>query len=1364
MPIDLGLPAPPPLTMDLSGTTQNQLWTKWRDNLNLYFLAAEIKETKRKKALLLYIGGEELRKIHDTLKDAGESYLAAITVLDDFFETRLNLSVERHKFRILVQENCENMKSYVTRLREAAQNCNFSEYSSDAAIIDQVIEKTTSTKLRRKLMNEDNLTLEKLVKTASIMESTEQQASSIEGRDSETVHTIKKQTFNERRNYEDRGATNSGAYRKNSPQFYKRSEQPYNPRRESNRRQDQGNTDQRRDQTYNNQRRIFRCYGCGLENHRIGSPECPALGTKCGFCGCRNHYESQCKKKLDSESGGTKVKKEDFLKLVEVDSDDDYIFHIGKQAHTDVGIKVEGYHINFLRDSGASVNLVDKATYNELRNHMKVTLHPTRTKIFAYGAKEPIKLEGVFYATVSHEATHHLARIHVASNEQSGCILGRESAIELGLLQMSENINAVAIRNIGIQIKKEFPELFNKLGKLKNTSIKFNIDPSIKPVSQHLRRIPFHVRKKVEAKLDQLIELDIIEEVTEATSWVSPIVAIPKKDDIRLTIDMRQPNRAILRSHYPIPTLDEILQQFNGCKVYSKIDLNNGYHQIVLEEESRELTTFITHKGLYRYKRLVQGANSAFEEYQRCIGNLFTKEEHIANICDDILIAGKSEQEHDENLRTCLNTLRANNLTVNEQKCIWKVSEVTFYGHVISEEGIKPTVSKVAAINAFPSPRSTKEVSSFIGMVTYLARFIPNLSTETAPLRNLLRKEVPWKWGKEEEEAFRRLKELVSSSKVVAHFNQSLDTALIVDAGKVGLGAILVQTQEDNTVKPVSFASKTLTSQECKYSQTEKEALAVIWACEKFHIFLYGKQFDILTDHQPLSVLYTHVGKPSPRILRWGLRLQSYDYRIKYIPGKLNPADMLSINPIPLTEADKNESNETEKYINNLISYSKPVAVSLSEMVKESEEDETIRKVIECVETNQWDSKEECIKPFYQVRNELAQKGGLLLRTERIVIPKKLRKRMLDLSHETHMGIVKSKAMMKEKIWWPGMSQDIERMIKSCIPCLSMGTTTKEPMGFIDFPMSGPWEQVHVDFCGPYPSGEYVLGIIDAATRWPELYTTRITTSEVVIKRLKRSFATHGYPKIIVTDNAPNLISAKVEQFCKENDIIHRRATPYHPQANSEIERFYRTLGKFVKTTHSEGRRWQDEIDNFLLIYRNTPHSTTSVSPAMLLMNRKLRDKILTIKMEESAIMKRVRKINENKKLKSKEYYDNKNSVNYSHIKEGDSVLVRRVGNKNKLSTTFEPTPVEVIARSGPTATILKNGRQTSRNIKDLKKIPQQDAYEDLTLEGEDINIEPVIGAADEERVEENVQQEVQLERQKRNVVPPVWTEDYIME
>ena len=510
-----GFSTPPPLVIDLSGTSQNQLWTKHKETLNLYFQSAEITATARKKAILLYTGGEELRKIHATLNDDGATYEATIGKLDAHFATKINISCERHHFRVINQEAGESIKSYVTRLREAAQNCEFQNYSIDAAVIDQVIEKTSSAKLRRKLLMEDKLTLQNLINIASAMELTEEQAKAIEGNkvEVESLNAIKPR-FKTSRSLE--GATGY-TFNKGSSQ-YKKKESVNSYKRDAW-------SNQRKTQT-SYPKAPWKCYGCGDPNHGIGASECPALGYECKICGARNHYESVCRKKEGEREnrGSEKFKKGGYVKnmqemKLEESDDEDYVFKVGHKSQADIKLKVEENDVEFLTDSGATVNLIDRSTFDELASKSKLTLHPTNTKIFTYGGKEAIKLDGIIFANIRHKEIQHLTRIHVTSESQSGCILGRESAIELGLLKLSEHVSSLQTDNIQEQIKSEFPELFEGLGKLENVEIKLNVDKSIEPVSQHLRRIPFHVRKKVEKKLNYMLEQDVIRGGQPGHAW-----------------------------------------------------------------------------------------------------------------------------------------------------------------------------------------------------------------------------------------------------------------------------------------------------------------------------------------------------------------------------------------------------------------------------------------------------------------------------------------------------------------------------------------------------------------------------------------------------------------------------------------------------------------------------------------------------------------------------------------------------------------------------------------------------------------------------------------------------------------------------
>ena len=1029
---DLGLTTPPPLCLSASTSDQQQIWEQWIEVLECYFTAAAIQSGKRRKAVLLYVGGEELRTIHKTLNDEDETYDATKKLFNEHFRSKRNYTFERFKFRRLTPHSDESAIHFITRLKSQALMCNFEEYTPDDAICDQFIEKCRDSKLQGRLLSDSELTTDTLIQKSTTKELVEKYVSQMGNDHGEEVDALNTQQYSRSDSKEQVNAMNNQQVR-NYQQGRSYQNQPSRGfKQQSFRPAQQASRYNRSDQTAGN--RSIYCYCCGSNNHIAKAPNCPATGKRCDYCGRMDHFESVCQSKkagIPRRMNSLCSPKEDdelrSLSDLTCDEGDEYIFSLNNS--TDVIIKVDNQPISFLRDSGSSVDLMDRGSLRKLQKKLNLTVHPSSAKIYPYGSKSSLPLDGLIYSNIEYQGTHHLARIHISSEENSGNILSRKSAIALGLIEMKEVIHAIKSDDQLNLLKQEFPRVFKGLGKLKNVQIKFNIDPAVQPVCQHLRRIPFHVREKLEKRLKTLLELDIIEPVDGPTTWVSPVIAVPKGETIRLVVDMREANRAILRSHKPVPTLEELLDDFNGCKVYSKIDLNDGYHQEELHPESREITTFITHAGLFRYKRLVQGVKSALEEYQYHIDSLFSHQKRIRNISDDILIGGRTQEEHDENLKKCFQILSDNNLTVNAEKCKIGVKEISFFGHTISADGIHPTIDKVEAIQAFPVPTCQKDVHSFLGMINYLTRFIPNLASETAVLRKLLRKDIPWRWTEEENSVFEKLKKMLSSDLVVAHYDQSLPTSLIVDASPEGLGAILTQKQMDGTLKPVYYASRALTVQEKKYCQTEREALAVVWGCERFHLYLFGIEFTVLTDHNPLTVIYSPKGKPSPRILRWGLRLQSYSFNIIHIPGSTNPADMLSIHPIPTDDQAEVESEETEMFINAIISYAVPKALTLSEIITESNKDETLVKVQQSVATNNWSDNSNMLKPYKQVRNELSTKGGIVLKGDRIIIPSALQERTLKLAHESHLGIVKTKAMLRGKVWWPGIDEAVENLI-----------------------------------------------------------------------------------------------------------------------------------------------------------------------------------------------------------------------------------------------------------------------------------------------------------------------------------------------
>ena len=300
----------------------------------------------------------------------------------------------------------------------------------------------------------------------------------------------------------------------------------------------------------------------------------------------------------------------------------------------------------------------------------------------------------------------------------------------------------------------------------------------------------------------------------------------------------------------------------DNSHVFSKLDLRWGYHQVELEESSRAITTFVTHKGLYRYKRLMFGISSAPEEYQQIVQQVLQGCPGVHNISDDIIIHDSSQQEHDERLFRVLDRLKERNVTLNKGKCKFNMDKLVFMGHVLTPHGIEPAEDKVKAVLEARRPESASEVRSFLGLVQFNSRYIPDLATVFEPLRKLTQKNVTFVWGSEQDIAFQKLKQRLANADTLGYFQKNAKTKIVVDASPVGLGGILIQTQ-DGEDRIISYASASLTDTEKWYSQTEKEALAIVWACERFHLYLYGVNFEMVTDHKPLEYIYSTKGKRS---------------------------------------------------------------------------------------------------------------------------------------------------------------------------------------------------------------------------------------------------------------------------------------------------------------------------------------------------------------------------------------------------------------------------------------------------------------------------------------------------------------------
>lgn len=1268
---------------DTRETNLGVRWKKWKKQFEYYIVASGITQAAQKRALLLHVAGPRLQDIFETLSETGNSYEQAIEKLDEYLLPKMNVTHARRMFAECDHKEGESMASYVTRLREMAANCEYGDLTEDL-ITSHAVDKCKNKRLQRRLYQEENLKLEKLLTLSRSSESADEYTMSSRPSEPQINAVVHNPTRGHGR----------GRYTSNS----------HGRGRGASHGRDHQNTPS--------------CYRCGYTGHN--ARDCRvAMGKTCNKCGKLNHFASVCKSTKQSDNNPTRHSLQpqrqnntkysvNYTGVGDVlPSDDEYVFQVRNtdSETSEVKVRFNNNTVSVLLDSGSTSNIISMDTYEKLNSSGVLKLENTNKRLYPYGSDVPLPVVGIFRCTISTNTASVEGEVFVIQGSHRS-LLSKRTCMDLHLIDMVSNVSdAKPMDNELNDILSKYEQCFNGLGKLKNYQLKIHLDESVPPVVQNVRRVPFNIRKQVEEKLDELLKLDVIEPVNGPTPWVSPLVIVPKPHKgIRICLDMRRANEAVKREHHPIPTVDEILQEMGDACVITKLDLTMGYHQIELDESSRNITTFVTHRGLYRYKRLVFGISCASEIYQHLVQQVLHGCEGVRNISDDIIVYGKDSAEHNKRLEKVLQRLCDQGLTLNRSKCRFALNELVFMGHILSDQGIKADKAKVEAVENAPTPRTVAEVKSFLGLVSYCSRFIPDFATVAEPLRILTRRNTEWTWGDAQQAAFNELKHRLTSSHVMAYYNSEADTQLIVDASPVGLGGVLVQKQGDGEYSPIAFASRALSEVERRYSQTEKEALAVVWGCERFHMYLYGRKFELLTDHKPLEYIYSKTSRPSARIERWVLRLQPYDYAIKYIPGASNIADSLS--RLLSQSAIKSSRNVGEEYVHFVTHNAVPKAMTLQEIEIASRQDKTLQNIQKCINSNNWST---CCKEYRLIQHEVTNYGDILLKNNRIVIPESLQSRVLQLAHEGHSGIVRTKQRLRDKVWWPGMDKQIENMVISCHACqvVSGNTFPTEPMQPTKMP-AGPWQELAIDLCGPLPSGETICVMVDYYSRWVEAVVLKSTTSDVIVRWMRNIFSIHGIPMSIKSDNGPQFISETYVAFLQEYGIKAKHVTPYWPQANGGVERMNRAFMKALRAANVENENWRNGLTSFLMNYRSTPHFSTGVTPAELMFGRKIRTKLPQISLAaEDNIHEKAKLRDEHIKEKAKTYTDYKRKASVCELKEGDRVLLKySIRNKaDKLSPRFEKDPYRVVSKYGNCIVLRsQDGRVVKRNVSHVKR------------------------------------------------------------
>ncbi|XP_056118298.1 uncharacterized protein K02A2.6-like [Rhinichthys klamathensis goyatoka] len=933
-------------------------------------------------------------------------------------------------------------------------------------------------------------------------------------------------------------------------------------------------------------------------------------------------------------------------------------------------------------DTGASASIISEETYGKLwTNEQTPALCESSITLRTYTG-EIIPVMGATEVTIAYGSQAAEARLLVVKGTGPS-LLGRDwlSKIQLnwGEIRLIKGLCAG-------DVVARYPDVFkDELGTLRGTTVKLCVEPNATPHFFKPRSVPYAMKHKVEKELERLQQLGIIEPI-KFSNWAAPIVPVLKGDgtvricgDYKLTI-----NQAAKLETYPIPRVEDLFSMLAGGKTFTKLDMSHAYQQSLLDEESKQYVTINTHKGLFKYNRLVFGVASSPAIFQRTMENLLQRIPNVAVYLDDILVTGKTEEEHLSNLEQVLKRMSEAGLRLKQCKCTFQAESVTYLGHQISAHGLFPVAEKVRAIKEARKPGNVSELKSFLGMVTYYGKFLPELSTVLGPLYRLLHHDCQWKWGGEQEAAFTKGKNLLQSASVLVHFDPEKELTVSCDASPYGIGAVLSHIMEEGSEKPIAFASRTLTKAEKGYSQLDKEGLAVVFAVKRFHQYLYGRSFTVFTDHKPLMSLFSeHKSVPSmasARIQRWALTLSAYQYRIVYRAGKENAnADALSRLPLPDTPVSTPLPPETVFLLEKL----SDSPVSAKQIKAWTERDKVLSKVKRFV-LQGWPSivADAELKPFEKRKNELSVQDGCILWGSRVVVPLPGRARVLQEVHIAHPGVSRMKSLARAYVWWPNMDQDIENKVQHCRECQE-NQKMPPPVSLQPWEWPNrPWSRLHLDFAGPF-MGRMFLVMVDARTKWLEAHILKNITAGVTIDALRQVFSIHGLPDVVVTDNGPTFTGELFQEFVKRNGIRHIRTAPFHPASNGLAERAVQTLKTGLKKM--SGENVETNLSRFLFQYRITPQTTTGLAPAEMLLGRKPKSHLDLLHPD---VGEKVRIQQEKQKARHDKH------ARERCFGEGETVFVRNFARGQRW------LPGAVLGKSGPRSCVvrLSDGRDVRRH------------------------------------------------------------------
>lgn len=1189
-----------------------------------------------KQGYFVTLGGpvifSEIKLLFPTKNVASITYEEMTTKLKSRLDKKESDLIQRWKFNNRVQQPNESVEDFILSVKLQAEYCTFENFKN-AAIRDRILAGLKDDALRQRLMSEENLTLESMERIIATWEMAGANNRCVTGTGTVSLDQIAflrnqglgGQALNKlanayqmasgsgRQNPSPRGPVKSRlGYKHNNQhnnQFYgERSQGKFNDRRGDRRYNERYNAykpDKSRPREWKQE-----------ENRQ--RPNYPK--EVCEFCGVEGHPKRKCFKLknmrrdtvnlVDTFNSGPSVDgdiSELMNRMRADDSDSDggnssgdlecmMISSINKiNEPCVVVVSIEDKLLRMEIDCGSSVSVISKERYF---SNFNIPLKKYDKQLIVVNGQK-LKIEGEANVSVEFNGLKTQLQLLVLNCSNDFIPLMGRTWLDVFFQNWRHFFsNSLAVNNMLMinqtneveEIRKKFSQVF-----LKDFSkpIKgFQADLVIKsdvPIFKKAYDVPYRLKDKVIDYLNRLERENVISPV-KTSEWASPVIIVMKKNnEIRLVIDCKVSiNKVIIPNTYPLPVAQDLFASLAGCKIFCALDLEGAYTQLALSERSRRFMVINTIKGLYVYNRLPQGASSSASIFQQIMDQVLEGIDYVYCYLDDVLIAGKDLNECRQRLHVVLKRLSDANIKVNWEKCKFFVTKLTYLGHVICDKGLLPCQDKISTIQHAKVPKNVTELKSFLGLINYYNKFIPNLSSKLYYLYNLLRNDVKFIWNDNCQTAFDDSKKALLETHFLEFYDPKKPIVVVTDASGYGLGGVIAHIV-DGVEKPICFTSFTLNDAQKSYPILHLEALALVCTIKKFHKYLYGQTFTLFTDHKPLVAIFGKTGKHSifvTRLQRYILELSIYDYEIQYRPSaKMGNADFCSRFPLEQLVPIEYDTENIRS-----INFGKELPIDHTIIAKLTKVDKFLQEVISYMK-NGWPKRmDKCFVDVFSNQQDLEIVEECLLYQDRVIIPQQMQKEVLKLLHANHSGIVKMKQLARRTVYWFGINKDIERFVSSCDVCTSMATVSNPKVKSQWTPTLKPFSRIHIDFF--FFEHRTFLLIIDSFSKWLEVEWMRNGTDcGKVLKILVEFFARYGLPDVLVSDNGPPFNAHAFIQFLERQGIIVMKSPPYNPSSNGQAERLVRTvkdvLKKFLLDQEYAGIELEDQINLFLINYRN---------------------------------------------------------------------------------------------------------------------------------------------------------------------------------